>query len=59
MKEATGEVSMTVVTLVAIAAIGAVIAFVWPSVKNKVNTLWQSSDCPAGQQMVNGKCKPM
>ena len=56
MKEATGEVSMTVVTLVAIALIGAVLAFVWPTVKTKVNSLWQSSECPAGQVKVNGRC---
>lgn len=37
MKEATGELNMTVVTVVAIAAIGAFfIAFVWPALKNNI-----------------------
>ena len=39
MKEATGEVSMTVVTLVAIAVIGAILATQWDSIKNKINNI--------------------
>jgi len=40
MKEATGEVSMTVVTLVAIAVIGAILAFMWPTIQNSITGLW-------------------
>ena len=40
MKEATGEVSMTVVTLIAIAVIGAIIAAMWPTISNKITGLW-------------------
>lgn len=40
MKEATGEVSMTVVTLVAVAAIGAIIALFWGPITNKISSLW-------------------
>ena len=40
MKEATGEVSMTVVTLVAIAVIGAILAFMWPTIQNSISGLW-------------------
>ena len=37
MKEATGELNMTVVTVVAIAAVGAFFyAFVWPNIKNSI-----------------------
>lgn len=37
MKEATGELNMTVVTVVAIAAVAAFFyAFVWPSIKNSI-----------------------
>ena len=43
MKEATGEVSMTVVTLVAIAVIGAVLAIMWPQISNKITNLWNST----------------
>ena len=50
MKEATGEVSMTVITLVAIGVIGAIIAFMWPSIKTKINGLWNTNqNCPAGK----------
>ena len=44
MKEATGEVSMTVVTLVAIAVIGAILAFMWPTIKNSITNLWGTAD---------------
>ena len=50
MKEATGELNMTVVTVVAIAAIAAFFyAFVWPSIKNSINssTKCSSAICPA------------
>lgn len=40
MKEATGEVSMTVVTLVAIAVIGAILALLWQPITNKISSLW-------------------
>ena len=44
MKEATGEVSMTVITLVAIGVIAAILAFMWPSIQNKITGLWDSSE---------------
>lgn len=44
MKEATGEVSMTVITLVAIAVIGAILAMLWPTIKSTITNLWQSGD---------------
>ena len=40
MKEATGEVSMTVITLVAIAVIGAILAFMWPTIQDSISGLW-------------------
>lgn len=49
MKEATGELNMTVVTVVAIAAIAAFFyAFVWPAIKNSINSSTKCSDaiCP-------------
>ncbi len=51
MKEATGELNMTVVTVVAIAAVAAFFyAFVWPSIKNSItrNTNCANASCPAG-----------
>ena len=40
MKEATGEVSMTVITLAAIAIIGGLLALFWPNIKNTMSDLW-------------------
>ena len=41
MKEATGELNMTVVTIVAIAGVAAFLTiFLWPSVRNKVTNQW-------------------
>lgn len=44
MKEATGEVSMTVVTLVAIAVIGGILALFWGPITNKIGSLWDESE---------------
>lgn len=49
MKEATGELNMTVVTVVAIAAVAAFFyAFVWPAIKNNIsrNTNCANATCP-------------
>lgn len=37
MKEATGEVSMTMVTIVAIAVIGTILAAMWNPIKNWIS----------------------
>ena len=50
MKEATGELNMTVVTVVAIAAVGMFFyAFVWPNIRNSITSSVESnsSDCVA------------
>ncbi len=42
MKAATGELNLTVITLI---AIGAVIGFfwiMWPNIKNSINTQWNN-----------------
>lgn len=59
MKEATGEVSMTVITLVAIAVIGAILAFMWPTIKQTITGLWNPGTCPSGQyyDSATGSCK--
>ena len=44
MKEATGEVSMTVVTLVAIGVIGAILVIMWPTIQEKISGLWGGVD---------------
>lgn len=37
MKEATGEVSMTVIVIVAVAVIGGILALMWPKIKGTIN----------------------
>ena len=44
MKEATGEVSMTVVTLVAIAIIGAILATQWDNIRDRITGLWDRGE---------------
>ena len=44
MKESTGEVSMTVVTLVAIAIIGAILATQWGNIQNRITGLWNRGE---------------
>lgn len=42
MKEASGELSMTVITII---AVGAIIAFFWvmyPTIKNTINGMWKT-----------------
>ncbi len=43
MKEASGELNMTLVTIVAVAAIGGLIYFFLPTIKNVINNIWTNS----------------
>ncbi len=53
MKEATGELNMTVVTVVAIVAVGAFFyAFIWPGIKDSISG---STACANGQNYTTGK----
>ncbi len=62
MKEATGEVSMTVITLAAIAIIAGILAMMWPTISNKIIGLWKTdtdaeAQCKeAGGTYQNNKC---
>lgn len=49
MKEATGELNMTVVTIIAIGAIIAFFWFMWPQIKNTITKQWDTigTDCKA------------
>ncbi len=40
MKEASGELNLTVITLVAIAAIIGFFWLMWPSIKDSISTQW-------------------
>ena len=59
MKEATGELNMTVVTVVAIAAVAAFFyAFVWPGIRKSIqrNTLCANAICDAGCETSTCNC---
>lgn len=52
MKEATGEMNMTVITIIAIGAILGLFWFLWPQVKNSITNTWngiQKTECSQGQ----------
>lgn len=40
MKEATGEVSMTVIVIVAIAVISGILAVMWPRLRGTIENSW-------------------
>lgn len=50
MKAATGELNLTVITLIAIAAVIGFFWMMWPNIKNAINTQWNniSHDSPNG-----------
>ncbi len=42
MKAATGELNLTVITLIAIAAVIAFFWAMWPAIQNAINSQWQN-----------------
>ena len=42
MKAATGELNLTVITLIAIAAVIAFFWAMWPSIQSSINSQWQN-----------------
>ena len=42
MKAATGELNLTVITLIAIAAVIGFFWMMWPSIKNSINSQWSN-----------------
>lgn len=59
MKEATGEVSMTMVTIVAIAVIGGILVMLWPRITNMINNMFGGQEnCQYGTfDPATGTCK--
>ena len=43
MKEASGELNMTLITIVAIAASAGLFALLWPTAKNMIQNKWNST----------------
>ena len=59
MKEATGEVSMTVIVIVAVAVIGGILALMWPKITGTINNAFGGNAdnvCPSGQTWDGSKC---
>lgn len=59
MKEATGELNMTVVTVVAIAAVGAFFYFfIWPAIQTGLTMNTCNNICPGGKavRVEDGMC---
>ncbi len=49
MKEASGELNMTLITIVAIAVIGGIFALLWPQIRDAINEKWNDAkDSPVG-----------
>ena len=42
MKAATGELNLTVITLLAVGAVIAFFLLMWPSIKNAINNQWNN-----------------
>lgn len=58
MKEATGELNMTVITIVAIAVIGGILALMWGPITNWISGSFgtgAATTCPEGQRWVEGQ----
>ena len=44
MKEASGELNMTLVTIIAVAAIAGIFTLLLPMIRNSINNKWNESD---------------
>ena len=51
MKEATGEMNMTLVTIIAVGAILAFFWILWPTIKNTVSGQWTGTSQDCGSDM--------
>lgn len=47
MKAATGELNLTVITMLAIAAVIAFFWVMWPQIQNSINTQWNNISTPS------------
>lgn len=49
MKEASGELSMTLITIIAVGVIVGIFALFWPQIRNAINTRWGRFEDEAGK----------
>lgn len=43
MKEATGELNMTVITIIAVSVIAGIMALMWPTITDTIKSSWGST----------------
>lgn len=43
MKEASGELNMTLITILAVAVIGGIFMALYPSIRNRISQTWNST----------------
>jgi len=55
MKEATGELNMTVVTIIAIGAIIGFFWIMWPRIQDAINDNWDSTNA-CTERDASGRC---
>lgn len=53
MKAATGELNLTVITLIAIAAVIGFFWLMWPAIQNAINTQWSNISGDYSGMIVN------
>ncbi len=60
MKEASGELNMTLITIIAVAAIGGLIYVLYPTIKQTIEKKWSDASSQkvcAEYNTETGKCK--
>ncbi len=58
MKEASGELNLTLITIVAIAAIAGLFALLWPGIRNTINRKWGETATNSNRINNNGIVVP-
>ena len=53
MKEASGELSMTLVTIIAVGVIVGIFAAFWPQIEKAINNRWGKFENEAGMIVTN------
>ena len=48
MKEASGELSMTLITIIAVGVIVGIFAMFWPQIRNTINNIWGNFETDVG-----------
>lgn len=61
MKEASGELNMTLITIVAVAALAGLFALLWPNISKSVQDKWGQTESSTKkvctEYNTNGTCK--